>query len=80
MRIAINGLGRIGKLVIRAFVDEGLDADIVLLNDVAGDAAVHAHLPEFDTVHGRWDADPSAPTRTQSPLAAAVSGLPGKQR
>lgn len=61
MRIAINGLGRIGKLVIRAFVDEGLDADIVLLNDVAGDAAVHAHLLAFDTVHGRWDADLSAP-------------------
>ena len=61
MRIAINGLGRIGKLVIRAFVDEGLDADIVLLIDVAGDAAAHAHLLAFDTVHGRWDAGLSAP-------------------
>ena len=44
MRIAINGLGRIGKLVIRAFVDEGLDADIVLLNDVAGKSDLLACL------------------------------------
>ena len=61
MRIAVNGLGRVGKLVIRAFVTEGLDADIMLLNDVAGDAAAHAHLLAFDTVHGRWDASLSAP-------------------
>lgn len=53
-RIAINGLGRIGKLALRAFLDDGAGGDIVLLNDAAGDAATHAHLLEFDTVHGRW--------------------------
>ncbi len=56
-KIAINGLGRIGKLVMRSFFDLGIDAEIVLLNDPVGDAELHAHLLEFDTVHGRWRAD-----------------------
>jgi len=56
-RIAINGLGRIGKLVLRALIDDGAPGEIVLLNDPVGDAHQHAHLFEFDTVHGRWDAD-----------------------
>lgn len=56
-RIAINGLGRIGKLVLRSFYDEGLEGDIVLMNDPAGTPDQHAMLLEFDTVHGRWAAD-----------------------
>lgn len=55
-RIAINGLGRMGKLLVRRLTDEGLAKHIVLLNDKAGDPATHAHLLEFDTVHGRWNA------------------------
>jgi len=55
-KVAINGLGRMGKLVLRAFVEDGLDADIVLLNDKTGGPDLHAHLLEFDSVHGRWDA------------------------
>lgn len=54
-RIALNGLGRIGKLVLRRLIDSGAGADIVLLNDPAGDAAQHALLMEFDSVHGRWN-------------------------
>ena len=57
MRIAINGLGRIGKLLVRALVDDGIDAELALLNDKDGDLNLHAHLLEFDTVHGRWSAD-----------------------
>ena len=53
-RIAINGLGRIGKLVLRDLIDTGLHGDIVLLNDPFGDAEQHALLMEFDSVHGRW--------------------------
>ena len=53
-RIAINGLGRIGKLVLRHLVDSGISGEIVLLNDPAGDAEQHALLMEFDSVHGRW--------------------------
>ena len=56
MRIALNGLGRIGKLFLRAVEAEGLDADIVLLNDTGGDAAQHAYGLEFDSLHGRWAA------------------------
>ena len=55
-RIAINGLGRMGKLVLRALFDGGTPGEIVLLNDAAGDPATHAHLFEFDSVHGRWPA------------------------
>lgn len=57
VNIAVNGVGRIGKLVLRAFMEEGVPGKIVLLNDVSGDPEQHAHLLEFDTVHGRWDAD-----------------------
>ncbi|MEM9684900.1 MAG: glyceraldehyde 3-phosphate dehydrogenase NAD-binding domain-containing protein, partial [Pseudomonadota bacterium] len=56
-KIAINGLGRMGKLVLRSFLDDGLDAQIVLLNDAVGTPEIQAHLLEFDSVHGRWDAD-----------------------
>jgi glyceraldehyde 3-phosphate dehydrogenase len=52
---ALNGLGRIGKLALRPLLERG--AKIAWLNDAVGDAAMHAHLLEFDTVHGRWDAD-----------------------
>ncbi|GKY86361.1 ArsJ-associated glyceraldehyde-3-phosphate dehydrogenase [Sinisalibacter aestuarii] len=56
-RIALNGLGRIGKLALRELVDNGFPGEIVLLNDPVGTPAQHAHLFEFDTVHGRWDAE-----------------------
>ena len=53
-RIALNGLGRIGKLALRDLIDTGAGGDIVLLNDAEGDAEQHALLMEFDSVHGRW--------------------------
>jgi glyceraldehyde 3-phosphate dehydrogenase len=56
MRIGINGLGRIGRLAIRA-LEKHPDLTLVHVNDVAGDAATHAHLLTFDSVHGHWDAD-----------------------
>ncbi|OJI93979.1 glyceraldehyde 3-phosphate dehydrogenase [Planktotalea frisia] len=52
---AINGLGRIGKLALRPLLESG--AEIAFLNDAVGDPEMHAHLLEFDTVHGRWNAD-----------------------
>lgn len=51
---ALNGLGRIGKLALRPLLDRG--CDIAFVNDAVGDPAMHAHLLEFDTVHGRWPA------------------------
>ncbi|WBU61004.1 ArsJ-associated glyceraldehyde-3-phosphate dehydrogenase [Paracoccus albus] len=64
-RIALNGLGRIGKLVLRDLIDSGAGGEIVLLNDPAGDAEQHALLMEFDSVHGRW----------QTPVSATDDGL-----
>ncbi|MDE3028808.1 MAG: ArsJ-associated glyceraldehyde-3-phosphate dehydrogenase [Paracoccaceae bacterium] len=64
-RIALNGLGRIGKLVLRNLIDGGAAGEIVLLNDPAGDPEQHALLMEFDSVHGRW----------QTPVRATDSGL-----
>jgi glyceraldehyde 3-phosphate dehydrogenase len=53
-RIALNGLGRIGKLVLRDLIDTGAGGEIVLPQRPAGDAEQHALLMEFDSVHGRW--------------------------
>lgn len=55
-RLAINGLGRIGKLALRNLIDAGIAADIVLLNDPMGSPEQHALLMEFDSVHGHWGA------------------------
>lgn len=52
---ALNGLGRIGKLALKPLLERG--AKIAWVNDGIGDPAMHAHLLEFDTVHGRWSAD-----------------------
>jgi len=64
MRVGINGMGRIGRLVTRAALggmprvagdpraDTGLD--IVHVNELKGGAATTAHLLEFDSVHGSW--------------------------
>ncbi len=56
-RIALNGLGRIGKLTLRDLCDTGAGGEIVLLNEPYGDADQHALLMEFDSVHGRWSTD-----------------------
>lgn len=52
---ALNGLGRIGKLALKPLLERG--AKIAWINDAEGDSEMHAHLLEFDTVHGRWQAD-----------------------
>ncbi len=52
---ALNGLGRMGKLALRPLLERG--ADIAWINDAVGGPEMHAHLLEFDTVHGRWSAD-----------------------
>ena len=52
-RIAINGMGRIGRLAFRAAWNHP-DLQIVAVNDRSGDGTTHAHLLEFDSVHGHW--------------------------
>ena len=52
-RVAINGFGRIGRLVLRAlWRDE--EVQIVAINDLAPSSTL-AHLLEFDSAHGRWE-------------------------
>ena len=61
---ALNGLGRIGKLALRPLLERG--AKIAFINDAIGDPAMHAHLLEFDSVHGRWPAVFEADDRSVS--------------
>ena len=64
MRVGINGMGRIGRLALRAAMGgiyRGADdpraenrLDVVHVNELKGGAATTAHLLEFDSIHGRW--------------------------
>jgi len=54
VRVAINGFGRIGRLVLRAIYESGrTDLEVVAINDLA-DAKTNAHLLKYDSVHGRF--------------------------
>ena len=53
IKVGINGFGRIGRLALRAAWGWP-ELEFVHINDPAGDAATHAHLLNFDSVHGRW--------------------------
>jgi len=64
MGVGINGMGRIGRLALRAAFggvvrDEadpraGTRLEVRHLNELKGGAAATAHLLEFDSIHGRW--------------------------
>lgn len=53
MRIGISGFGRIGRMVLRSALQRGVDLDIVAIND-RGDAAINAHLFQFDSTYGPY--------------------------
>ena len=55
IKVAINGYGRIGRNVLRAFYEGGKaqDIQIVAINDL-GDAKSNAHLTRYDTTHGKF--------------------------
>jgi glyceraldehyde 3-phosphate dehydrogenase len=54
IRVAINGFGRIGRLVMRAaFEHAGRELEIVGINDL-GPVETNAHLLRYDSVHGRF--------------------------
>lgn len=64
MRVGISGMGRIGRLALRAALGaaerqeddprRGNRLDVVHVNEIKGGAAACAHLLEFDSVQGRW--------------------------
>jgi len=60
VRVAINGFGRIGRLVMRAIAEsDRSDIEVVAINDLA-DTATNAHLLKYDSVHGRFPLDVTA--------------------
>jgi glyceraldehyde 3-phosphate dehydrogenase len=64
MRVGINGMGRMGRLALRAALGcvyrttddprAGNRLEVVHLNEIRGGAATAAHLLEFDSIHGPW--------------------------
>jgi glyceraldehyde 3-phosphate dehydrogenase len=55
IKVAINGFGRIGRNILRAFFESSKKHDLqfVAINDL-GDAKTNAHLLKYDTTHGRF--------------------------
>ena len=53
VKVAINGFGRIGRLVFRV-IDKRDDVEVVAINDIT-DAKTLAHLLKYDSVHGKYD-------------------------
>jgi glyceraldehyde 3-phosphate dehydrogenase len=70
MKVGINGMGRIGRLALRAAMGAaerpsddpraGHRLEVVHLNELKGGAAATAHLLAFDSVQGKWRADIAA--------------------
>lgn len=57
INVAINGFGRIGRLVLRAIMESGRDdIKVVAINDL-GSVETNAHLFKYDSVHGRFSGD-----------------------
>ncbi|MCB1552129.1 MAG: type I glyceraldehyde-3-phosphate dehydrogenase [Alphaproteobacteria bacterium] len=57
VKVAINGFGRIGRLVCRALYESGRnDIELVAINDLA-DTKTNAHLLKYDSVHGTFPFD-----------------------
>jgi glyceraldehyde 3-phosphate dehydrogenase len=72
VKIAINGFGRIGRLVLAAMAEEGLvgkEIDVVAVVDVGTDAKYFAYQLKYDSVHGRFPKTLS--TEKSSPSAEA---------
>ena len=82
MAVGINGMGRIGRLALRAALGgvtrddadprAGSRLEIAHVNEIKGGAETLAHLLEFDSIHGRW--------RTGFEVSnLGLAGRPGKQ-
>src|ERR1044071_10366691 len=57
VRVAINGFGRIGRLVMRAALEHPeKQLQVVGINDL-GPVATNAHLLKYDSVHGRFSGE-----------------------
>jgi glyceraldehyde 3-phosphate dehydrogenase len=87
VKVAINGFGRIGRLVLRAIVESGRDdVTAVAINDL-GSVEANAHLFRYDSVHGRFpgEVEVSGDTiiirhrgRTYGPIRVSAERDPSK--
>ena len=87
VKVAINGFGRIGRLVLRAIIESGrTDVVPVAINDL-GSVEANAHLFRYDSVHGRFpgtvDVDGQTITihyqgRTYGPITVSAERDPAK--
>ena len=87
VKVAINGFGRIGRLVLRAVVEsERDDVEVVAINDL-GSVEANAHLFRYDTVHGRFPGEVEAAgdsitiryrNRTYGPIKVSAEREPAK--
>ncbi len=76
MKVAINGFGRIGRLVFQSVVDQGLlgkdKIDIVAVVDISTDAKYFAYQLKYDSVQGRMKAEigskKSDPSKTEDDI------------
>ena len=65
IKLAINGFGRIGRLVLRGIVESGrTDVEVVAINDL-GSTEMNAHLLQYDSVHGTF---PGSVTATETSM------------
>jgi glyceraldehyde 3-phosphate dehydrogenase len=87
VKVAINGFGRIGRLVLRAIVESGRsDVEVIAINDL-GSVEANAHLLRYDSVHGRFpgEVDVAGDTitirhngRTYGPIKVSAEREPSK--
>ena len=58
IRVAIHGVGRIGRLVFRNLVARSSEFEVVAINDLT-DNKMLAHLLKYDSIHGRFEGEVS---------------------
>ncbi|MBR0663006.1 type I glyceraldehyde-3-phosphate dehydrogenase [Roseomonas hellenica] len=87
VKVAINGFGRIGRLVLRAMIESGRrDVECIAINDL-GSVEANAHLLRYDSVHGRFPGEVAvegnsllitANGRTYAPIKVSAERDPTK--
>ena len=76
VRVAINGFGRIGRMVFQALCDQGLlgkEIDVVAVVDISTDADYFAYQMKYDSVHGRFKH--KVETKKSDPAAAEADTI-----
>jgi glyceraldehyde 3-phosphate dehydrogenase len=87
VKVAINGFGRIGRLVLRAMIESNrTDVECVAINDL-GSVEANAHMFRYDSVHGRFPGEVAvdgnkliitANGRTYAPIVVSAERDPSK--